>query len=40
MDKERFNFCEYFAPGNGNGRRVGEIEVERRKALEELFKKK
>jgi ferredoxin len=40
VDKERFNFCEYFAPGNGKGAGAGEPSKSAAQAkLEALFKK-
>jgi len=40
VDKERFNFCEYFAPGSGEGARAGTPSKSAAQAkLEALFKK-
>ncbi len=39
VDKDRFNFCEYFAPGQGQGTGAPSRSVAQSK-LEELFKKK
>src|SRR6202045_216160 len=41
VDKDRFNFCEYFAPGKGEGAGAGVQSKSAAQAkLEELFKKK
>jgi len=41
VDKERFNFCEYFAPGSGKGAGAGASSTSSAQArLEALFKKK
>ena len=40
VDKERFNFCEYFAPGSGKGAGAGAPSKSAAQAkLEALFKK-
>ena len=42
VDKERFNFCEYFAPGSGKGAGAAASQAKQstQKSLEALFKKK
>jgi hypothetical protein len=41
VDKERFNFCEYFAPGSGKGVGAGAPSKSAAQArLEALFNKK
>jgi len=44
VDKERFNFCEYFAPGSGKGAGAGAAASQGKTSaqarLEALFKKK
>lgn len=40
VDKERFNFCEYFTPGSGKGAGAGASSKSAAQAkLEALFKK-
>jgi len=40
VDKERFNFCEYFAPGSGKGGAPAQGKSSAQAKLGELFKKK
>jgi len=42
VDKERFNFCEYFAPGSGTSASTAGAQTKSsaQKSLEALFKKK
>ena len=41
VDKERFNFCEYFAPGSAKGAGTGTASKSAAQAkLEALFKRK
>ena len=40
MDKERFNFCEYFIPGDASARPQAKAKSGAQDKLEALFKKK
>jgi hypothetical protein len=40
VDKERANFCEFFAPGSGGGRLARVSGADPRAQLEAMFKKK
>jgi hypothetical protein len=40
VDKERFNFCEYFTPGDSTKARAPSAKSGAQSKLEDLFKKK
>jgi hypothetical protein len=40
VDKERFNFCEYFTPGDSTKARAPSAKSSAHNKLEDLFKKK
>jgi hypothetical protein len=40
VDKERFNFCEYFTPAHGAHRAAGGATAAAKASLDALFKKK
>jgi hypothetical protein len=40
VDKERFNFCEYFTPGDAAAKPPAETKTGAQDKLEALFKKK